>query len=144
MSLLFSRECEYALQAMAYLGLHPTGTFVSIAEMSKRLEIPYHFLGKIFQKLSTKNLVYSQKGPDGGFSLLRPAQEITLLDIVEAIDGTDFLKQCVMGFPECDDKNPCAVHTTWLGIRDALRRMLVSENLDEIARGTKKASFRNR
>jgi Rrf2 family protein len=114
----------------------------TIKELTKKLNIPYHFLGKILQSLTYKGLLNSQKGPTGGFSLGMPAQEITLYHIVDAIDGNDFMTKCVMGFPECTGKNPCAVHEKWGGLRDGIYSMLVNKNIAQIAKEMKKPEFR--
>jgi Rrf2 family iron-sulfur cluster assembly transcriptional regulator len=142
MSIIFSRQCEYALQATSYLALKPAGEMTSIKELTKKLAIPYHFLGKIMQDLTYKGLLTSQKGPTGGFALAMPAHEITLFHIVDAIDGNEFLHKCVMGFPECTGKNPCAVHEKWGGLRDGIYTMLVGRNIAQIAKDMKKPEFR--
>ena len=141
MSLIFSRQCEYALQAVAYIALKPEGEMSSIKEMTKKLHIPYHFLGKILQDLSRKGLLRSLKGPTGGFTLGVAAKNITLFHIVEAIDGVDFTSRCVMGFPECSGKNPCAVHDHWAGLRDGIYKMLVNKNIFEMAKAMKKPVY---
>lgn len=142
MSLIFSRQCEYALQAVLYLALKPGGEMTSIKEMTDRLDIPYHFLAKILQDLAHKGLLISLKGPTGGFALAMPANEITLFHIVEAIDGVDFTNTCVLGFPECSGRNPCAVHEKWGGLRDGIYSMLVSRNIGEMAREMKKPEYK--
>jgi len=142
MSIIFSRQCEYALQATTYLALKPVGEMTSIKELTKKLDIPYHFLGKILQDLTYKGLLHSQKGPAGGFALGKPASDITLLQIVDAIDGSDFMNKCVMGFPECTGKTPCAVHEKWAGLRDGIYSMLVSRNIAQVAKEMKKPEFR--
>lgn len=141
MSLLFSRQCEYALQAVLYLALKPAGERVSIKDLTRRLAIPYHFLAKILQDLTRKGILVSVKGPGGGFALASPAEHITLFQIVEAVDGIDFTKTCVLGFPDCSGKNPCAVHDTWAGLRDDIQRMLVDRNIGQMARATRKPEF---
>jgi len=135
MSLLFSRQCEYALQAVLYLALKEEGVRVTIKEMTGELGILYHFLGKIMQELTRKGLLVSEKGPHGGFALATPASEITLFHIVDAIDGADFTRTCVMGFPECSGEHPCAVHAQWEGLRNSIYSMLVTESIGEMARG---------
>jgi Rrf2 family protein len=142
MSILFSRQCEYAIQGVLYLALKPAGEMTSIKELAKRLDIPYHFLAKILQRLVGESLLTSAKGPTGGFALGKQPQDITLFDIVEAIDGDAFTKNCVLGFPECSGKNPCAVHATWGTMRDEIYRMLVSKNIAEMAREMKKPEYR--
>lgn len=142
MSLIFSRQCEYALQAVLYLALRPEGEMTSARELTGRLGIPYHFLGKILQSLTRKGLLHSLKGPTGGFALAIPSHNITLFDIVEAVDGVDFTRKCVLGFPECSGENPCAVHNTWSGLREGVHAMLVKKNVAELARGMKKPEYR--
>lgn len=144
MSLLFSRPCEYALQAVSYLALKPPGTLTSSKEITQRLNIPYHFLGKILQNLVYKGVLVSQKGPLGGFALAAAPEHITLFRIVEAIDGKDFSNRCVMGFPECSGKQPCAVHTRWAPLREGIRSMLVSKSIAEMAKIMKKPALRCR
>ncbi len=142
MSLIFSRQCEYALQAVMYIALKPQDQKTSIKEMTARLDIPFHFLAKILQDLTRKGLLTSMKGPSGGFSLGMAPKDITLFHIVEAVDGVDFTQTCVLGFAECSGKNPCAVHEKWAGLRDGIYDMLVSKNIGEMAREMRKPEYR--
>jgi Rrf2 family transcriptional regulator, iron-sulfur cluster assembly transcription factor len=143
MSLIFSRQCEYAIQGVLYLALKPPGKMTSIPELSKRLDIPYHFLAKILQSLARKGLLTSSKGPTGGFTLGMPAHDITLFHIIEAIDGTDFTRHCVLGFHECSPKTPCAVHNKWSTLRGEVYDMLISKNVGEMAQEMKKLEYYN-
>jgi len=141
MSVIFSRQCEYALQAVCYLALKKEGEMSSIKEMTERLEIPYHFLAKILQSLTRKGLLRSLKGPTGGFALGMPAKDIRLFHIVEAIDGVKFTSSCVMGFPECSGKSPCAVHEQWEGLRDGIYKMLINKQITAVAKDMKKSVY---
>ena len=141
MSLLFSRQCEYALQAVLYLALKPPNERTSIKELTRRLRIPYHFLAKILQDLKRKGLLRSLKGPTGGFSLGTSANNITLFQIIEAVDGAELTTACVLGFPECSGKNPCAVHEGWAGIRDEIYEMLIKKSVAEMALEMKKPEY---
>ena len=143
MSVLFSRQCEYALQAVMLLALKEEGERMSIKELTTRIKIPYHFIAKILQDLAYKGLLVSQKGPTGGFGLAKSAKEITLYDIVEAIDGAGFTTNCVLGFPECTGKSPCAVHDRWGILRDELKQMLMSRNIAQMAKEMKKPEYRS-
>ncbi len=144
MSIIFSRQCEYALQAVLYLALRPEGEMTSIKSLARRLGIPYHFLGKILQDLTRKKLLVSLKGPTGGFALAVPAKDVTLFHIVEAIDGAGFMRNCVLGFPECSGTNPCAVHSAWASLRDEVYQMLISRNVGELARAMRKPQYRGK
>ena len=143
MSVLFSRQCEYALRAVTYLALKPEGGKTSIREMTKKIGIPYHFLAKILQSLAYKGLLVSQKGPTGGFGLARSPKDISLFDIVEAVDGVGFTTSCVMGFPECSGKNPCSVHVIWGDLRKNLHATLADKNIGQMAKEMKKAEYKS-
>ncbi len=142
MSSLFSRQCEYALQAVLYLAGKPDGEMTPIRELTQRLEIPYHFLGKILQDLTRKRLLVSLKGPTGGFALGKPAGEITLFQVVEAVDGTRFFSECVLGFPECGGEKPCPVHDRWGLLRDEIQAMLLGKNIAQLSAEMKRPEYR--
>ena len=141
MSLLFSRECEYALQAVLYLALQREDGMTSIKTLTRKLDIPYHFLAKILQRLTRKGLLRSLKGPTGGFTLSLPAEKITLFQIIEAIDGAEFMTTCVLGFSECSGRNPCSVHEQWGEMRTSIHAMLVNKSIAQMARETKKPEY---
>lgn len=142
MSILFSRQCEYAIRGVLYLALKKPGEWTSIKDLSERLDVPYYFLGKILQSLVAKGMLESQRGPKGGFTLALSADKITLYKIIEAIDGPDFAEKCVLGFPECSGKNPCAVHDRWGKIREDIVHMTTQKNVAQMARDMKKPEYR--
>jgi Rrf2 family iron-sulfur cluster assembly transcriptional regulator len=141
MSIIFSRQCEYALQAVSYLALQPQGKLVSIKELTRRLKIPYHFLGKILQKLVRKKILVSRNGHDGGFALAVSTEKITLYKIIEVIDGTEFEHKCVMGFSECSGKSPCSVHDQWEKSRSEMYKLLAGQDITTMAKAIKKAGY---
>jgi Rrf2 family transcriptional regulator, iron-sulfur cluster assembly transcription factor len=134
MSVLFSRQCEYALQAILYITKKSGGGYTDIKEISKSLGIPHHFLAKILQSLSKRGLLRSQKGPSGGFALSGEPDTITLYHIVEAIDGNAFLHECVLGLPVCGGDNPCPVHEKWGKLREEIHKMLTDKTIAEMVR----------
>ena len=141
MSVLFSRQCEYALQAVLLLAKKPQGHMTSISELARRLKIPQHFLAKILQKLTRRGLLDSAKGPNGGFALGMPSEDITLFHIVDVIDGPGFTGNCVLGFPSCSDGQPCSLHHQWKETRDLIYSMLVSRNVSQMGADTKKPGY---
>jgi Rrf2 family protein len=143
MSIIFSRQCEYALQAIMYLALKGEHEKVSIKELTTTLNIPYHFLAKILQDLAHKGILCSQKGLHGGFGLAKSAEEITPLQIIEAIDGDAVLQNCVLGFEQCSETNPCALHDQWKESRDGITRMFMSKNIAEMAKKMKKPQYQS-
>ncbi len=133
MAALFSKTCEYGLQAMLYLAAKTTDGPMLQRDISDGLDIPSDFLGKVLQSLSRNGLVSSQKGRHGGFRLAKPAQDISPLEIINAIDGPTVLHECVMGFPGCHDDSPCPVHQQWGGIRQEITEMLQTQSLQQLS-----------
>ena len=144
MSILFSRQCEYALQAVMYLALREDHKTTPIKELTEKLDIPFHFLAKILQDLSHKGLLISQKGPSGGFSLGAGPEKINLLQIIEAIDGPGFRRNCVLGFEECSQTDPCSLHEQWALSRDGIIAMLESNSIGQMAVKMRKPQYRKK
>lgn len=132
MSVIFSRQCEYALQAVLYITAKGGNRYTDIKEISRKLEIPHHFLAKILQNLTKNGLLRSQKGPSGGFALETDPKRMTLYQIVEAIDGDGFITKCVLGLPECGGDNPCPVHDQWGKLRDEIYEMLAGKTVGQM------------
>ncbi len=134
MSLIFSRSCQYAIQAVIYLSAEREGTAVHVREISDALSIPHHFLGKTLQILVREGIAQSTKGANGGFRLGRPSSEIRLVDIVHAVDGPSTMDQCILGFPECREDKPCALHDEWNASREIIVRMLTDTTVDTLTK----------
>jgi Rrf2 family protein len=75
--------------------------------------VPTPFLGKIISLLSRANLIAARRGPNGGTMLSRSSSEVTVGDIVEAIDGSFSNRRCILGLPECSDQHACPLHENW-------------------------------
>ncbi|MBI2417444.1 MAG: Rrf2 family transcriptional regulator [Ignavibacteriales bacterium] len=137
MSIIFSKKCEYGLQAVLYLSSTTTQPVVSAEEIAKTLYIPKEFVSKILQELTTSGIVASKKGKNGGFTLNKALSEIRLIDIVAAIDGFDIFNKCVMGFPNCSSESPCPVHGRWSVLSKETYTMLSEETLEDFLAKTK-------
>ncbi len=131
MTVLFSKKCEIGLQSVLYLSTEGEGELFNALQVSKKVKQPKEFVSKVLQILTASGIVGSKKGKNGGFFLAKPADRIKLIEIVEAIDGLEIFKKCVLGFPECGDEHPCPVHNHWGQIRDNAYNMLVTESLEE-------------
>jgi Rrf2 family protein len=117
--LFFTTVCEYAIRALTHLAVYANGRPVQVKDIAEVEDIPRHFLAKILNQLTYKGLVRAYRGPGGGFILARPANEIFVRDIVEAIDGFESLRRrCVLGLDECRDDQPCPLHESWRGFRE--------------------------
>ena len=140
--MFFSRACEYGIRAMLYLATQPkAGGPVLVRDVAQDLKIPSPFLSKIVQTLAREGLINSQKGPGGGITLARPASEIRLIQVVEAIDDLEFTQACVLGLPDCGDSKPCPVHEQWGKIRERIRKMLESRTIARFAKQLKDQEY---
>lgn len=130
---MFSTSCHYALQAMIFIALKSDGNKnVDLTSISTELDIPKHFLSKILQMLVKHRLLNSMKGPTGGFSLKVPADKITLIKVVEIVDGLDVFNRCGIGFKECDDQNPCPIHFEFCQVREQIQEVFESKTLEQL------------
>lgn len=139
---MFSRACEYGLRAVLYLAALNHNGYVSIREIGERLNISVPFLTKIFQKLTQAGLMQSLRGPSGGVMFARSPEEITLFDVIVAIDGPDLFTECVLGLPGCGEAAPCPLHDRWKEVRNPIRDLFASTTLAEMARRIQEARLR--
>lgn len=122
---MFSKTCQYAIRAVIYLATHsPGGSKVGVKEMADALNVPQQFLAKILQQLARHHLISSIKGPNGGFFLGESNAEVTLLNIVECIDGLETLQACVLGLPTCSSENPCPLHFQFFACREGFQAVM--------------------
>ncbi|GAB5537264.1 MAG: Rrf2 family transcriptional regulator [Rubricoccaceae bacterium] len=127
--MLLSKACEYGIRAVLYLtDAHAEG-YVPVRAISETLSIPHHFLAKIIQTLTQAEVLTSHRGPTGGVALSRPASEITLEEVVVAIDGDALFTECVLGLPGCGHEKPCPLHTQWATARDRVHRLFQNVTL---------------
>ena len=82
--------------------------------------------------------IVKQRSRGGGLALTRPASEISLLDVIHAIDGHTLWRRCLLGLPECTDAAPCPVHSTWKAARTALEKHLEGQSIADLTRALKK------
>ncbi|MDR8393185.1 Rrf2 family transcriptional regulator [Aliifodinibius sp. S!AR15-10] len=140
--MLLSKSCVYGLRAALYLAAGNNGEYVSIGKMSERLDISFHFLTKILQQLTAADLMESHKGPNGGVKLAKPGSEISLIEVVIAIDGAELFTECALGLPGCGVEKPCPLHDTWAETRDSIREMLENTTLTHLAEKGKNMNLR--
>lgn len=140
--MLLSKACVYGLRSSLFLASNNGEGYISIREMSDKLEISFHFLTKILQQLTSAGLMESHKGPKGGIRLTKSGSEVSLFEIVAAIDGIELFSECALGLPGCGVKKPCPLHDKWADTRDGIRVMLESTNLIELAKKGKAENLR--
>jgi Rrf2 family protein len=124
---------EYAVRAMVHLSSLPHGTVVSVAEISRDWDVPVTFLRKIVTKLVRAGMITSFRGNGGGIALAHPAHNLTLLDVIEATEGTMGLNICLLSPDACHRSPWCAVHAVWCEAQQKLREVLTSRSLADLA-----------
>lgn len=129
---MFSKSCEYAIRSVLYLAAHAEGDEkIGVSELSSNLEVPKHFLAKILQQLAKNQLISSLRGPTGGFYMTAENQESNLLKVIECIDGPHIFSKCILGLPECSDKNPCSLHDGMVVCRNKMLLRLQEETIQK-------------
>jgi Rrf2 family protein len=128
---MLSNTSKYAIRAVIYLALNgKKDEKIGIKQISTDLGIPTPFLGKILQSLAKHKLLASTKGPHGGFSLGKNAYDISLMDVVEIIDGLDSFNMCLLGLATCtSNEATCPVHGRYAGIREQMKDLFQTENI---------------
>lgn len=131
---MLSNTCKYAIRAVIYLALYSSDEKkAGIKEISSKLDIPTPFLGKILQLLAKHNTLNSSKGPHGGFSLKKPANDISIMEIIEIIDGTDSFEVCVIRTTRCSYDAPCSLHDKISPLRSKLKSIYKTETIADLA-----------
>jgi len=131
---MLSNTSKYALRAVIYLALYSSSVKkVGIKEISGELDIPTPFLGKILQMLVRHNILDSSKGPHGGFTLKKPAIDITLMEIIEIIDGVDSFDICVIKTSKCSPDAPCSMHDKIAPLRGKMKSLFLTETIADMA-----------
>jgi len=128
-----SKSSEYAIRCLVYMARCGADRVCSVKVLSEELAIPYKFLGRLMGRLGAAGIVTATHGKYGGYRIARPLVEIRLADIVEVVEGLEGYDRCILGFPTCDDDNPCPLHERWRELRCAIRAMLDRTTLADLA-----------
>ena len=137
---MFSKACEYGIKATVYIVDHTLkNEKVSMKDVAKAIDSPEAYTSKILQQLSRNNIIQSEKGPTGGFSVEKEKiDQLNLSMIVAAIDGDAIYKGCGLGFHQCNESKPCIIHHQYKSIRDDLRTMLENTLLVDLSEDIEK------
>jgi Rrf2 family protein len=141
---MLSNSCRYSIRAVIYLAKrYPDRSNVGIKEISGDLELPMPFLAKILQQLAKHKILNSTKGPNGGFSLLKKPESITLMEIVKIIDGEGIFKNCIIHDGSCADvrrsKKTCPIHNDYQNIRASLITLFKNKSIADLVKTTKES-----
>jgi Rrf2 family transcriptional regulator, iron-sulfur cluster assembly transcription factor len=127
-----TRAGEYGVLGLIHLARRAPGEMAMIEEVSQSERIPKSFLAKIFQHLGKAGFVRSVRGAGGGFVLARDASEITVLAIIEAIEGKIVFQRCLQEEPECEHLGGCALCGLLEQAQDGMREVLMRTTLKDL------------
>ena len=115
-----TRQADYALRAVVFLSRLEENEKAATGIIAKEQKIPPSFLAKIISQLSIAGLIHTSRGARGGVSLARPSDDISVLDVIEAIDGPIFLNECTEKSANCPFLESCPLMKMWCEARTAL------------------------
>ena len=133
MKLVPTRRTDYGIRAMIYLAQQTTGELSKADDIADAMQLPRNFLPRVLQDLQRARLVHSRPGGTGGYALSRPPEEISILDIVEALEGSLANVDCALRGGPCRWNDVCALHWVWSEARAALAASLRAGTLARVA-----------
>ena len=129
---LISQGAQYAISAIIAISKHTESGAVSASFLSKSLNCPTAYLSQILAKLKKPGILKSQRGLNGGVYLAKEISSITMMDVIAAIDGTEFFDKCFMGIEGCGNIEPCPFHHFWSVERRKIQQWLERTTFAEV------------
>lgn len=130
---------RFAVTAMLDLAIRGGRGPVTLSAISERQKISLSYLEQLFGKLRKNNVVASVRGPGGGYCLARPANKITIVDIIVAVDEPLDATNC-KAQGNCQDGKPCETHELWCGLNEKIHEYLAGINLQQLVDGQAKSN----
>ncbi|MGC2064288.1 MAG: Rrf2 family transcriptional regulator [Thermodesulfovibrionales bacterium] len=125
-----TQETDYAVRCILYLSRCTGESPVMIETIAAEMRIPRSFLAKILQRLARAEIVKSFRGVKGGFQLRRLPSEISLLNVVEAIEGPVAMNRCTIDPQRCNFSGTCTVHPVWQTLQELVTDYLGKTTFD--------------
>ena len=130
----YTKRSEYAIRALIKLVPNCKNKKVKANKALKGMEIPEHFTRKVLRLLVKSRFLKAMTGPLGGYQLRRDPRQITLAEIVEAVEGkrSRRLNQCILGKPKCTDQEDCLLHRAWMKAKEGMFSELRTTTLKDL------------
>lgn len=127
-----TRQADYAVRAVLHVAQLGDGERLATSVIAEEEDIPLPFLAKIVSQLSVKGILDAMRGASGGVRLARPPEEISLLEVIQAIDGEISLNRCVLNEEACPVSSYCPVREVWCEAQSELVTRLQSTTFDHL------------
>lgn len=134
MSMEITRAADYGLRAMLYLSRRTEAGSVLIGDIAAAMEIPAQFLHKVMPRLVKAGLLHSRRGARGGYRLAKDPAKVTVLEIVEAIDGPILVNRCLVGSGDCSRIGECAIENVCKEAQNAITSKFSEFSLADLNR----------
>ena len=132
-----TRQADYAVRAVLYLANLGTSERAATSTVAEEQRIPPSFLAKIISQLSIAGLLHTSRGARGGVTLAREPEDISLLEVIEAIDGPIQLNECVAEDSQCSFDDSCPLRSVWSDAQGELVARLKKTNFAQLMQGNK-------
>jgi len=133
--MILSNTTEYGIRLLTLIA-RESGSFCSAKTLIDKLKISDKYARRLLTQLTKAGFVTSMHGRDGGYMLAKPASEIRILDIIKIFEAENKIFNCVLGFSECSNDSPCAMHAAWLPVRDKMLDTFSNNSLAQVASTT--------
>jgi len=127
-----STRARYAARFMLELAMHNGKGFIPLNDIAQRQEISWKYLWNLIGPLKTAGLIYSSRGSHGGYALAKPIEQITMKDIVNAVEGSLCLVDCVENPLLCKRSKYCVTREVWSEMSGKIQQVLASITLKDM------------
>jgi Rrf2 family protein len=131
--LRINRQTDYAIRIVLALAKTPAGTRLSSSHIQKEMLIPKAYMARIVAQLAKTDFITAYPGRDGGLQLAKPANDVTLRDVVELMEQPLYLSECMLDEQACPFEGACPVRKRWHRLQNVIMNELEQTNFEELA-----------
>ena len=129
-----TKLADYGIDLLTHVASGPTGAVRTARDLAARSRIPLPTVSKILKALAKEGLLVSHRGVSGGYALARPAEAISVADVVTALDGPIAVTECLDEASACGHEGVCGIRSNWHRVNDVIRDALAGLSIAEMAR----------
>ena len=125
---------QYAIKILIYMVNNNSQKLFSAKQISEQLSIPYKYMTRVMSQLVDAGLLVSIRGREGGYRLEKKLSEITILDILNAVNESINSHTCILGDKPCDENQKCALHDLWVTPKKSMTDMFKNTTLEMLSK----------